>query len=68
MNENLKNFLPGGISDASKEREARLAQLSAQVSAENMHDGSPTSLEFARSALTGSQPGSPPQNVSRPES
>ena len=51
MNENLKNFLPGEISEAGKGREARLAQLSAHVTAENMHDGSPTSLEFARLAL-----------------
>jgi len=51
MNENLKNFLPGGISNAGKEREARLAQLSTQVTAENMHDGSSASLEFARIAV-----------------
>lgn len=51
MNERLKNFLPGGISEAGKEREARLAQLSSQVTAENMHDGSPTSLEFAHLAV-----------------
>lgn len=51
MNENLKNFLPGEIFSAGKEREARLAQLSTHVTAENMHDGSPTSLEFARLAV-----------------
>ena len=51
MNENLKNFLPGEISDAGKEREARLARLSTQVTAENMNDGSATSLEFARLAV-----------------
>lgn len=51
MNENLMNFLPGETSTAGREREARLAHLSAQVTPENMHDGSPTSLEFARLAV-----------------
>lgn len=51
MNENLSNFLPGESSAAGREREARLGQLSAQVTPENMHDGSPTSLEFARLAV-----------------
>lgn len=51
MNENLKNFLPGEFSAAGKDREARLARLSAQVVAKNMYDGSPTSLEYALLAV-----------------
>jgi hypothetical protein len=38
------------VSDVGKEREARLEQLSIHVTPENVHDGSPTSLGFARLA------------------
>jgi hypothetical protein len=44
MSDNRNDFLTGEISKAGTERQARLHELSAQVTLENMHDGSPTSL------------------------
>lgn len=51
MNDNGNDFLSGEISMADIERQARIKELSDQVTSENMHDGSPTSLEFARLAV-----------------
>lgn len=51
MNSNRSDFLPGEISMAGLEGMTRLEQLAPLVTLENVHDGSQTSLEYARLAV-----------------
>lgn len=51
MKEEGHEVVPDEVCLASADRQARLEELSALVTVENMHDGSPTSLEFARLAV-----------------
>lgn len=51
MKEERHELVPDEICMASTDRQTRLEELSVRVTAENMHDGSATSLEFARLAV-----------------
>ena len=48
MKDNEDDFLPGEISPAGLARIARVRELTPLVTFATVHDGSPTSLEFAR--------------------
>lgn len=51
MSINDNDFLPGEVSMGGLHGMERLGQLSLLITAENVHDGSPTSREYARLAV-----------------
>lgn len=51
MSDPADEIFPGKISAKGQEAEARIAQLSGQMTLENIHDGSDRSLEYSRLAV-----------------